>query len=1024
VGNDDTIRSQLDLAFNPLEKRDSHGRWTRGAGFITSQRNQFLAENLPHIHQGGPKWMEVIGLNPGRHPDKGQQIRDDRGVWGVITKVAGNAAIVAMNDQHKYAIDWKKGEVKRDLGLIPRSPVSPPTAMDAWKSPKQWEFIGPHGSLAGQAFLPGNREPQLGDMARDGHGGVGRVISKGGGHVVLDADDGNRYLVDWRNGGNVVREVPLGDAPWHDPHAIPDAWLRSSMTDRRDSLRKPSSSPVSPPGVYQPGGKQLIFPDMPGPVADAGPNSPGVRRLQKLMPEVNKALEAGSSVDTPDYEDQGRQGTVSFVTLPDGTRILSKKQAPYHNDAEELSTYVSQVIGAGAPAVARDPDDDSHIIEDVVPGETAYRYTQDQAEDGRDWSGYSPNEIWDELTKGGDNAGRIGLLDYLIGNGDRHSGNVMVDESGGLTPIDQGSADFSEDSSSEFWSGDPGETLTVLREYRAGLVKLEPEFERLGLHDWYDGMIARMDDQIAERQAYEEPGGDPGDLSISGQAGIELSWKDAWLHEARDASGKWTKGLGSSGHSYELPDPARLASSRSPYKMPGDHPFFQAHPVSPAHIAQRFDEASDSERAQGMNWYADARELALKLGGGDMTKAAGVMAAYSPQTAWPVNMLNAARALAENRALGKKDGMITGAMQKNAQRALDGEPLDKVLKSPKTNDFGHLIAAGGDGPEEKLGRVVIDRHAMSVATGQRMTRQDMDNAPIDDRRYYEHVADAYRQAAAAISKREGITVTPHQLQAITWLRQQDLNENEDQAAGAVDPKLNRLRRGRETNRRNSWARWQNYDWEHNLPGEIGTTALPGNALAPQVQRSPEGFSVSMGSGKAPGTGFMVAQSDHTHTFPDSVMTDERQLADAIDAMLLAESEAFRNGNVYLGGWVHDGKLWLEPSDNVAGRAEAEALAKQRNQIAIWDVSAGQEVQTGGTGGGQIYEHASTYPEGDSRSSGGLRGPPGGGAQGRGAEARAPAPGEASGSVWGQLYDLSDPDGTMPSSITVQAEVRP
>lgn len=156
-----------------------------------------------------------------------------------------------------------------------------------------------------------------------------------------------------------------------------------------------------------------------------------------------------------------------------------------------------------------------------------------------------------------------------------------------------------------------------------------------------------------------------------------------------------------------------------------------------------------------------------------------------------------------------------------------------------------------------------------------------------------------------------------------------------------------------------------------------------------ISHSPEGFSVSLASGGQPVHGYMVAQQGHTHTFPEAVLHDRKALARAIDTMLMKEKGAF-GPNTYLGGWVHDGKLWLEPSDNIASRDEAVREGSRRDQIAIWDVAGGQEISTGGSGGGSITEHANT--QGGSGDPSWLLGPAGGGAAGGGGGAGPPDPG--------------------------------
>ena len=147
--------------------------------------------------------------------------------------------------------------------------------------------------------------------------------------------------------------------------------------------------------------------------------------------------------------------------------------------------------------------------------------------------------------------------------------------------------------------------------------------------------------------------------------------------------------------------------------------------------------------------------------------------------------------------------------------------------------------------------------------------------------------------------------------------------------------------------------WQD-NWMHEMRGAHGRWATSGGAMAPHV--SPEGFSLDPHTGRPPSHGYMVALPGHTHQYPDSVMKDEKQLADAIDKFLMSEREAFKKPGVHLGGWVSDGKLWLDPSENITDRDEAIKAGKARDQLAIWDVAGGQEIDTGGTGGG-VTEHA-------------------------------------------------------------------
>jgi hypothetical protein len=247
----------------------------------------------------------------------------------------------------------------------------------------------------------------------------------------------------------------------------------------------------------------------------------------------------------------------------------------------------------------------------------------------------------------------------------------------------------------------------------------------------------------------------------------------------------------------------------------GDHPWFMNHPVAARHITAAYNDSSDDERALGDRWYSDAHHIAKVIGKGDSALGAGLLSAYSPRTMWPVNMFNASRA-----AQGDPPGPGSGALgdhQRKAIRILGGEHHSKVLTAPKTAAFAHLIEHGGDSPDDvRHGheRVVIDRHAMSVATGRRMTDADMDKAPVGQAQHYEHVSGAYREAARALSGQHGRKISPHQVQAATWLRQIRKNTEEDSSGATGGGGKGRVQMGE-----NSRSRWVEHHHEHH-PGHI------------------------------------------------------------------------------------------------------------------------------------------------------------------------------------------------------------
>jgi len=247
----------------------------------------------------------------------------------------------------------------------------------------------------------------------------------------------------------------------------------------------------------------------------------------------------------------------------------------------------------------------------------------------------------------------------------------------------------------------------------------------------------------------------------------------------------------------------------------GDHPWFMNHPVSAHHIVHAYNDSSDDERALGDRWYSDANHIAKVIGKGDSALGAGLLSAYSPRTLWPVNMFNASRA-----AHGEPPGPGTGALgdhQRKAIRILAGEHHSSVLTAPKTAAFAHLIEHGGQSDDDVRNgteRVVIDRHAMSVAAGKRLTDADMAGAPIGQEQHYEYVTGKFRKAAKILSAQHGRPISAEKVQAGTWLRQVRKNSEEDSSGARGGGGKGRVQMGE-----NSRQRWVEHHHEHH-PGTI------------------------------------------------------------------------------------------------------------------------------------------------------------------------------------------------------------
>ena len=133
-------------------------------------------------------------------------------------------------------------------------------------------------------------------------------------------------------------------------------------------------------------------------------------------------------------------------------------------------------------------------------------------------------------------------------------------------------------------------------------------------------------------------------------------------------------------------------------------------------------------------------------------------------------------------------------------------------------------------------------------------------------------------------------------------------------------------------------------------------------LANRAQQG--GFSVKNTTFDGPRQGYMVARVGGGKTVPAQ---NTEEVANAIRAFLDENAEAFKQDpELYFGGWFNkkNKEIYLDLSDNVATEEIAVRLGspEYRDQISIWDVAKGDEIQTGGTGGTAARAGADASPE--------------------------------------------------------------
>lgn len=189
------------------------------------------------------------------------------------------------------------------------------------------------------------------------------------------------------------------------------------------------------------------------------------------------------------------------------------------------------------------------------------------------------------------------------------------------------------------------------------------------------------------------------------------------------------------------------------------------------HILATWTQASEEHIHAGFRWYQAAHDLAVDLDPVNPRRAAGVIAALSPQTNWDRNAALARLAYAQGVAFG-----TLGSSVRAANRILAGEDPADVLRGPKVIAFFTLI-----NDPSNTSAVVVDRHAIGVAVGARLSDRERNASyRLDRGGLYGRIADVYRAAADVLQ------VPPHAVQAVTWLVHRDtLPTRRDRWAPAI-----------------------------------------------------------------------------------------------------------------------------------------------------------------------------------------------------------------------------------------------
>lgn len=229
--------------------------------------------------------------------------------------------------------------------------------------------------------------------------------------------------------------------------------------------------------------------------APVGPVSPHSPELQSLEREASLGLKG-----TPDkwQPDQGVQGLVQLIDLTDDGKVIGKSGMDDEEAAREvLSYFVSAAIGAGAePTIEVGSQHSGEIVHEFAQGDVMAHWMDQFPTMGAAFAAI------DKLTASPQ--GRlIGLLDYLITNSDRHSGNVIISPDGRPIPIDHGLAQFDDGNrpalTGAFWENNAKYWTRQgkkLRGFQAALAKVQPEFTARGRDAWYQDIQLALSDLI------------------------------------------------------------------------------------------------------------------------------------------------------------------------------------------------------------------------------------------------------------------------------------------------------------------------------------------------------------------------------------------------------------------------------------------------------------------------------------------------------------------------------------------------
>lgn len=227
--------------------------------------------------------------------------------------------------------------------------------------------------------------------------------------------------------------------PARAPRLMPESILQIAGRDRDEAVRllrrNGYLSDARPAALKAPARRPKV--------QTSAPAARPAKAAVKVPAQVSAATSLRRGIDSGIRESKplsgGAVGEVHLVTFNDGSQAIRKRASKAMfgysptrlTDNEVLASKVGEALRAPVPAVVRTADTEVFMqyVPDARPGMWLFRGLS---------RGEQPAKVAEFMQASGDAGRRLGLLDLLIANDDRHNENWLVRPDGSIVGIDHG----------------------------------------------------------------------------------------------------------------------------------------------------------------------------------------------------------------------------------------------------------------------------------------------------------------------------------------------------------------------------------------------------------------------------------------------------------------------------------------------------------------------------------------------------------------------------------------------------------